>query len=85
MMEKLAQACVGGGARPPPFPTVTIKYKVAMYAPAEWADTIPLLHLFPYVLCGFTGRVADTAVAVVTPPPSPTAEAWRRSLTEPTS
>ncbi len=84
MMEKLAQANVGGGARPSPFPIVIIKYKVAMYARVERADTVPLFLFYRYVLCGFTGRAADTAVAVVTPPPT-TAEAWRRSLTEPTS
>ncbi len=30
----------GGGARPPPFITVIITSKVAVYAPAEWADTV---------------------------------------------
>jgi hypothetical protein len=39
MMEKLAQAGEGGGARPPPFTIFTITYKVAVYAPAESADT----------------------------------------------
>jgi hypothetical protein len=52
MMEKLAQDSVGGGARPPPFAIVTITYKVAVYAPAERADTIRLFLLYPYVLCG---------------------------------
>jgi hypothetical protein len=50
MMEKLAQADEGGGARPPPFTTVTITYKVAVYAaPAEWADKLTLFHLYQYV------------------------------------
>jgi hypothetical protein len=31
MMEKLAQAGEGGGARPPPFTILTITYKVAVY------------------------------------------------------
>jgi hypothetical protein len=29
-----------GGARSPPFPIFTITYKVAVYAPAEWADIL---------------------------------------------
>ncbi len=49
MMEKLAQACGGGGASPPPFTIVTITYKVAVYAPAEWADTLILFHLDQYM------------------------------------
>jgi hypothetical protein len=52
MMEKLAQTDEGGGARPTPFTIVTITNKVAVSAPAERADTLPLFHLFPYVLCG---------------------------------
>ncbi len=41
-----------GGARPPPFTQVTITYKVAVCAPAERADTIPLFSSIPlYVLC----------------------------------
>jgi hypothetical protein len=43
------------GARPPPsYSIVTITYKVAVYALAEraGADTLPLFHLYPYVLCG---------------------------------
>jgi hypothetical protein len=34
-----------GGARPPPFITFSITIKVAVYAPAEWADTLTLFHL----------------------------------------
>ncbi len=49
MMEKLAQAGKGGGACPPPFTIVTITHKVAVYAPAEQADTLPLFHLYPYI------------------------------------
>ncbi len=51
-MEKLAQAGEGGDARPPPFIIFTITYKVAVYAPSEGADTLPLFHLYPYVTCG---------------------------------
>ncbi len=32
----------GGGVRPPPFSLVTLKYKVAVYAPAERADALSL-------------------------------------------
>ncbi len=45
MRVKLALAGEGGGARPPPFITFTITSKVAVYAPAEWADTLTLFHL----------------------------------------
>jgi hypothetical protein len=45
MMEKLAQSGEGGGARPPPFTLFTITYKVAVYAPAERADTLTLFRL----------------------------------------
>jgi hypothetical protein len=34
-----------GGARPPPSTTFTITRKVAVYASAEWADTLTLLHV----------------------------------------
>ncbi len=26
--------------------------KVAVYDPAEWAGTLPLFHIYPYILCG---------------------------------
>ncbi len=48
MMEKLAQAGGGGGCMsicPSLFTIFTITYKVAVYAPAEMADT-----LYPYCL-----------------------------------
>ncbi len=38
-----------GGARPPPFTISTITYKVAVYAPAERADTLPLFLLYSYM------------------------------------
>ena len=47
MMEKLAPAGEGGGACPHPFTLIT--YKVAVYAPAEWADTLTLFHLYLYM------------------------------------
>ncbi len=40
---------VGGARPPPPFITFTITSKVAVYAPAEWADTLTLLHLYQYM------------------------------------
>jgi hypothetical protein len=44
---------VGGaplhGARPPAFTTITVNSKVAVYAPAEWADTLTLFHLYQYM------------------------------------
>jgi hypothetical protein len=48
-MEKSALAGEGRGARPPPFTVVTIMYKIAVYAPAEMADTLPLFHLYSYM------------------------------------
>ncbi len=45
MRVKLTQAGEGWGARPPPFITFTITSKVAVYTPAEWADTLTLFHL----------------------------------------
>ncbi len=57
----------GGGTRPPPFTLFTITYKVAVYAPAERADTLPQFHLYPYngaskytiVLYHFQSAVVD--------------------------
>jgi hypothetical protein len=49
MMDKSALASEGGGAHPLPFTLVTITYKVAVYAPAEKADTLSLIHLYPYM------------------------------------
>ncbi len=45
MRVKLVLAGEGGGARPPPLITFTLTSKVAVYAPAEWADTLTLFHL----------------------------------------
>jgi hypothetical protein len=46
MMEKLAQAGMGGGCTPTPLTIATITYKVAVYAPAEWAETLTIFHLY---------------------------------------
>ncbi len=48
-MEKIAQAGEGGGDRPPPLTISTIPYKTVVYAPAERADIIPLILLYPYM------------------------------------
>ncbi len=47
MVEKSSQPGKGGGARPSHFTTSSITYKVVAYAPAERADTLPLLLLYP--------------------------------------
>jgi hypothetical protein len=52
MRVKLALAGEGGGlqvARPPPLFTFTLTSKVAVYASAEWADTLTLFHLYQYM------------------------------------
>jgi hypothetical protein len=51
-MEKSAQAGEGGGARPSPLTIFTITYNVAVYDPAERADTLFLFNIYPCVLCG---------------------------------
>jgi hypothetical protein len=48
-MEKSALAGEGGGCTPTPFHSITIMYIVAVYAPAERADTIHVFHLYPYM------------------------------------
>ncbi len=48
MRVKLVLADEGGGC-PPPFTTFTLTSKVAVYAPAEWADTLTLFHLYQYM------------------------------------
>jgi hypothetical protein len=46
MMVKLALAGEGVGCTPPPpFITVTIPSKFAVYTPAKWAETVTLFHL----------------------------------------
>jgi hypothetical protein len=64
MMEKLAQAGEGGVCTPSPsFTIFIITYKVAVYAPAECAVTLPLFHLYPYLYS-------------VAPPPPPPFYSW---------
>ncbi len=53
VMEKLAGE--GGGAlhaHPHPLTLYLPSYKVAVYAPAERADTLTLVHLYFCILCG---------------------------------
>jgi len=50
--RKISPPGEGGVACPPHFTIVTNTYKVAVYAPAKLADTLPLFHLYPYALCG---------------------------------
>ncbi len=45
MRVKLALVGESGGCTPTPLITFTITSKVAVYAPAEWADTLTLFHL----------------------------------------
>jgi hypothetical protein len=46
MMENSSLVGEGGGAKRPLFSLyITITYKVAMYAPAERPDTLPVFHL----------------------------------------
>jgi hypothetical protein len=50
MMVKSAQPGEAGGcARPPPSNLSTFTSKVVVYAPAERADTLPLVLLYPYI------------------------------------
>ncbi len=46
-------AAEGGGTRPPSFTLYTITYKVAVCAPIERVDTLPLFLLYPciYSVC----------------------------------
>jgi hypothetical protein len=55
MRVKLAQAGEVGGCTPTPFHSFTITSKVAVYAPAEWADryTYPVSSQVKNVLCGY--------------------------------
>jgi hypothetical protein len=76
MRVKLGWLMRVGGARPPPLITFTLTSKVAVYAPAELADTLSLFHLYQYVYSvGPTfgdfvtirteGSMQDVSVAVI--------------------
>jgi hypothetical protein len=57
MMEKLAQAGVCGGVHAHPLSLyLPSRTKLQFYAVAERADTLPLFHLYPYVLCDFISK-----------------------------
>jgi hypothetical protein len=51
MMEKSALAVEDQGCTPTVFHSTvfTITYKLAVYSPAERANTLPLFHLYPYM------------------------------------
>jgi hypothetical protein len=49
MRVKSVLAGEGGGCTPTPLITFTLTSKVAVYAPAEWADTLNLFHLYQYM------------------------------------
>jgi hypothetical protein len=51
MIVNLAQPGVGGGARPPPLDSIYHPV-VVLYTPAEWADTLLLFLLYPFLLYG---------------------------------
>jgi hypothetical protein len=64
IMEKSALAGEDGGCTPTPFQTITITYKVAVYALAERTDTLTLFPLSPFILfeciCHSTGACTTT-------------------------
>ncbi len=49
MIEKSALAGKGGGFHAHPLLAYYFTYKVKVYVPAEWADTITLFHLYQYM------------------------------------
>ncbi len=59
MRVKLAWLVRVGGARPPPFTTITIFSKVAVYAQAEWADKLTLFYLYQYMYSVVRGLQRD--------------------------
>jgi hypothetical protein len=62
-IEKPAQSSDGRGWTPTPFTISTITNKVAVYAPAERADTFPLFLLHPY-MCTLWGTPQYTVLFV---------------------
>ncbi len=71
-----------GGARPPPFTTFTITSKVAVYAPAEWADTLTLFHLYQYKysVLGTTGAGEEHVAKPLSPTTAPVAAVFRLTI-----
>ncbi len=48
--EKISSGWKGWGCTPTSFfHSITIAYKVSVYAPAERADTLPVFHFYPYM------------------------------------
>jgi hypothetical protein len=64
MRVKLALAGEGGGAGPPPLIIFTITSKVAVYAPAEWADTLTLFHLYQCTLCSVPSPISQACTVL---------------------
>jgi hypothetical protein len=66
MRVKLAWLVRVRGARPPPFTSITITSKVAVYASAEWADTLTLFHLYQYMYSVLSPQVLEQSADRVT-------------------
>jgi hypothetical protein len=61
MMEKISPGWGGWGVHAHPLSlSFSITHKFAVYAPAERTDTLPVIHLYPYVLCGPSVEVHGT-------------------------
>ncbi len=60
-----------GGARPPPLITFTLTSKVAVYAPAEGADTLTLFHLYQYMYSVVSSDRHQLRKVRLEPPPPP--------------
>jgi hypothetical protein len=59
MRVKSVLAGDGGGCTPTPPITFTLTSKVAVYAPAEWADTLTLFHLYQMFSVVYTTEYSD--------------------------
>jgi hypothetical protein len=62
MMEKSALAGEGLFERPHPFNLFIIMSTVAVYAPAERADTIPVFHLYPICTLYFLSFICSSCI-----------------------
>jgi hypothetical protein len=60
MMEKSALAGEGEGCTATPFQSITITYKVEVYASAERADTLTLFPLSPSILLGSDPHTSES-------------------------
>ncbi len=55
------------GARPPPFIILTITCKVAVFAPAEWADTLNPISSYQYMYSVVTPTTAGRSTNLTFP------------------